>query len=1167
MREKTAISSKKKTIDTTDKSLTERGTYIRKVILENFLSFQRDEVDFSTKKNKEIPRFVLIIGPNWSGKTSIFQAIKFALGSNERDERYKKWSDFIRNSQAHAMVELHIQYHTEIIKIRRTVIKGKSPFFEIQFDKDKEFKKAHVTEVQKLVSKLDINPDNQFAFVSQGKIDAIKNLKPIELCSFLEEGIGLKGLRDEILQQKKGVLTLNTEFQSLISRKNALNINLDLLTPKLKRLREKNKLLDIKKKYTDELLWANKGELQKEIEELEVNLSETENQIDITRKEIDKYQNLINEKDKTILDVDTKISNFSEKLGVLGYKKQEFINEISKWQKEKISAKSELDKLAEKLAEKKRILKNIENQKKNVDEKTDVIKTKTGFIKTKINGIIKEQSDLTRKIKENDLFLEKYNKLSQQRETILRTIQENENNIEDVKKDINDIFQSLKDIDHKLSNNKWFLENPTEDLLKQLDINLKRVTVELLNFGAEIEKIEYNKSKKISEFKRIQTALRERKIVLSPNINILKEEIKKRDLSDRVKGPIIEYLKYDDKLSYAIESVLGERLLNSFIASDWDTLNLMERLKKKYNAYCNIYIPKKGNITAYPKIAANGLIGYLVELIEIINGDSDIQKVIYSIIKNCIVVDDYQSAKEIYRTSGFKGKCVTLQGKQIISYRYAYESPHVKRLKGLLSTGTQKEQSNFLEKEIKSLNNKVLELKVELTKLDKHQSDILRKKESFTDLLFNFKQKERLTTKKNHQYNLIYSLEQRNKEINNNLNEVSRKLNDLESQKDPEFFDWNKRIKEIPSELNNYNDELKKWEEKLSENLESLKEISEKLNYYTNDLKSSEDNYNSKKDAFEKSDKKAFRIYIELENLEEELLNVNNVISELKGKKKITLIEKKEIDKSYIQQNLRLEQEIFKQASISRELGIKEDDLKRVISEIGPLIEEEVITLRPIQDINQDILNIDKNLLKYFDIDDSILVEKEQVLKGLKEITKNQREIEIDIKAALKTENKMEDTYFDKFHLVLKKLNSRINDKFKSTDIKAYCTLELIGTFEDLGIDIKAAISKDQLKSCKALSGGQISMISIGLILSLLEIKSSPIVMLDEAGMFLDDRNSEASYKMIKSTLENNSIQMLLFLPKSSNALYLLADKLIGVARVGKKDVSTIFNPKIVKEG
>jgi hypothetical protein len=39
-----------------------------------------------------------------------------------------------------------------------------------------------------------------------------------------------------------------------------------------------------------------------------------------------------------------------------------------------------------------------------------------------------------------------------------------------------------------------------------------------------------------------------------------------------------------------------------------------------------------------------------------------------------------------------------------------------------------------------------------------------------------------------------------------------------------------------------------------------------------------------------------------------------------------------------------------------------------------------------------------------------------------------------------------------------------------------------------------------------------------------------------------------------------------MFLPKSSNALYSLADKLIGVARIGKNEVSTIFKPKILKE-
>jgi len=1064
------------------------------------------------------------------------------------------------------MVELHIQYHGEIVKVRRTVIRGKSPFFEIKLKNDQNFKKVHVNEIQKLITELDINPDNQFAFVSQGKIDAIKNLKPIELCSFLEEGIGLKGLREEILQQKEGVLSLDREFQSLVTRKNTLNFNLDLLAPKLERLNEKKKIIDIRNKYTDELLWANKDVLQKDIEKLDLSFKESQKKINSITKETEKYRSLVKEKEGVIFEIDDILNNLSKKTGELEYKKKELVNKIDAWQKEKIIAKQELEVLSAKISEIEKVLGKYSSQKQNLENEIKIIKRKKQSVKSNIDDLIKEQNDLIRKIKENEAFLEKYNNLINEKERYNRSIQENESNIEDTNKDINDLFQSLMDIDHKLEKNKWFLENPSNDLMKRLDVDLKKVTVNLLKFGAEIEQLERDKSKKVQKFKVLQTALRERKIVLSANINILKEEIKKRELDDRVKGPIIEYLKYEDDLSYAIESVLGERLLNSFIASDWDTLNLLERLKKKYNAYCNIYIPKKVNIIPFPKISASGVIGYLAELIKIIDEDVNIQKVIYSKIKNCVVVKDNLSAKELYKTSAFKGKCVTLQGKQIISYKYVFESPHIKRLKGLLSVGTQKEQSGLLEKEIKSLNDKILEVKVKQAKLDKLQGEIFRKKESFTDLLFNFKQKERLTSKKNQLYNQVYSLEQKNGEIKESIKSLTEEIKEFESQKEPEFFSWNRRVKEIPNELNNLNIEFKKWDKKLSDNLESLKELNENINSIKNNLGIVKLNYDSKKADFKKSDKKAFEIYRKLENLEEEIQSINTKISELHHQKVTTQKEKSEIDKAHIQLKLSLEQEIFKQSSLQHELGMKKEDLKRILSEIGRFIIEENIIIRPIQEINQDILKIDKELLNYLDVDDSLLIEKEQVITGLKEITKNQKEIERDIKAAIKTENKLETTYFDKFQLVLKELNSKINQKFKSANIKAYCTLELIGRFEELGIDIKAAISKDQLKSCTALSGGQISMISISLILSLQEIKPSPLCMFDEAGMFLDDKNSEASYQMIKSTLEDNSIQLLMFLPKSSNALYLLADKLIGVARVGKKEVSTIFNPKIVKE-
>ena len=160
----------------------------------------------------------------------------------------------------------------------------------------------------------------------------------------------------------------------------------------------------------------------------------------------------------------------------------------------------------------------------------------------------------------------------------------------------------------------------------------------------------------------------------------------------------------------------------------------------------------------------------------------------------------------------------------------------------------------------------------------------------------------------------------------------------------------------------------------------------------------------------------------------------------------------------------------------------------------------------------------------------------------------------------------METTYYNKFSVVLENLQKRVNQKFEDSQVKSYCSLELTGDFEDLGVDIKAATSKEQLKSFTALSGGQVSLVSICLILSLQEIKPSALSMLDEPGMFLDEKNSEVAYQLIKSTLEQNPIQLFMFLPKSSNSLFLLAEKLIGIARVGKKEISSVFIPKIVKK-
>ena len=1063
------------------------------------------------------------------------------------------------------MVEIEIQTQKERIKLRRYVIRGQSPYFEILKSDESKFKRVKANTVQRIVEEIRINPDNHFAFVSQGKIDSIKNLKPYELSSFLEEGIGLRGLREEILGEKDSISNLNQDFQSLVTTENSLILNLELLTPKVKRLKEKKILLEKRKIISDELLWANKEKIQKEISKLDTQSNEIESSINSIKSELASFNEQLGDKEKNINEIENEINQSSKKFGELEYRKRELVDKIQEWQQEKIKAKQELDNMTKDLSQLEGELDKRKKKQENIEKENQLLTIEQGKYNDQINNLISEQKNLTVKINQNSEFLAQYDKVVLKKEKLLRKIEEISTKKEELNLDIEEIFQSLQDIDHKLNNNKWFLENPSQDLFKQLDVQIKKLSRKIFELESKSERIRYEQANNLEDFKKVQKSIQERRIILPSSIILLKDEIKKRGLEHNVKGPIIEYLKYDDTLSYAIESVLGERLLYSFVVNDWDTLSLLNRLKNKIHAYCNIYITKDLKITSFPEFSVEGLIGYLVKLITFINDDIDIKKVVYSKIKNCVVVENYHAGQELYKKHDFNGKSVTLKGEQIVSYKYVYETPYLKKLKGFLSAGTQKEHARNIEKRIESLNEKIREIRNQLSQMDIQKKDLYNKKDAFSDLLYNFNQKQRLTTKKNDLYNLIYDLEEKDENFRKEVENLENEIEIFKSQRDPEFFHWNERLKIIPLEIEKLNNMVTILNSKSNENAVILKQLKSKIDEEQNAvlLKSSE--YKLKQDKFRKADKKAFLIYQNLENVEDEIQEIDKNILRLQEQKKIFQQEKLDIEKQTLEYKIEFEQRNTNLNALKQALNTKKQDLKRIKSEIDPLFSSQEMVIRPIQEIERDMERIERELFNYVDIDDSILIEKEEIMNNLTHIKKNQNLLEKDIKAAVKTEEKMEQTYFEKFSEVLNSLQEKINRKFESSKIKAYCSLELMGDFEELGINIKAATSKDQLKSCTALSGGQISMISICLILSLQEIKPSPLCMFDEAGMFLDDKNSEASYQMIKATLDQNPIQLLMFLPKSSNSLFLLADKLIGVARVGKREASTIFHPKIIR--
>lgn len=1128
-------------------------------MLENFLAFQRDKAEFSKG-------FTIIVGPNWSGKSTIYQGIKFALGSNERDERYSKWSDFIRTGQDHALIEVYIETPKELIGIRRTVLRGKAPYFELKRGKDEDFKKTTSTEVQNLVKSLNYNPDNQFSFVSQGKIDAMKNMKPEELCTFLEEGVGLKGLRYEILNQKNQVIKLKEDLKALKSEENSWNFELKLLEPKLKKLEKKRDLLKIKEGFEYELLWANRDKLKKEIELLEDKIEKLSVIIEGLKGDLDSFNQKIKEVNDKIEEIDIQMQKISEDIGSKKGRIFELEQRKAKWEVEKLRSNAEVERLKGRSDELSELLEEKKAKKKKIESEVNASRKKIKSLDDNISQIIKDQKEFMLKISSHQEFLDKFNKkkgeLKAKQDELIETTQK----ITNINESIDNIFKELRDVKHQLEQNKWFMENKDQNLQQKLLNQRKNIDSRIHEVTIQLDDIKREYNKKVDTHRRLNSSVREKRVFLPPGIVKLKEEVYSRNLN--AKGPIIDYLQYNDKLGFAIESVLGKEVLYSFIVGDWETFVLLKRLKDsdEIRAYCNIYLPKKERIRPHSKYEEiPGVLGYIAELIKIKNNDEDVRKLIYSKVKNCLVVEDFTTGTIMHKKHRFPGKCVTLKGEQIIDFDYVYETPYIKPLQGLLSPSKQVDQLYVLEKDINDLNDKRKSQETLGRKLDTKYREYSKKIETLPTLEMLFNRQERLINNKDDKLKERKDLNNRVEKLEEVIDNLEVDVAELKKEQKPEFFKWQKALEKFPEELESKAIEKDHWNEIYEIKHAILSNIRKAIQKQTEEFTKIDIAYKDAQTKFQKKDQQAFELFQELTDLGVQVSSLRELKLKLEEEKEELKNNEYQIRQDNLELTLDYERKENELNTSVSELEEKHLDLNKINEEIGPKVSKKEMRIRPIEEIEGDLFDVNKKLMSFAEIDDSLEVQKEGIINTLKKIAQNQSQIQKDIDEAEEAEKNLENTYFKRLNSTIKSLEQLINDKFKNSEIEAYCSIELSGIFENLGINIKAALLKEQLRDINALSGGQRSIVAICLMLSLQDIKSSPLCIFDEAEIYLDPSNAEIVYKLIQTTIKVNKIQIIMLMPKSSRAVYKIADKIIGVARNGKTGPSTIIKPKIVK--
>ena len=192
---------------------------VKEVIIENFMSYRYARIGFQ-------PGLNIITGPNGAGKSSILLAIAVALGQTYT-ERGRRLSDLIRRGEEIARVTVVLDNsprnrirplprwrYNEIYLTRYLRSDGKY-WHELNNTLATKY------EINRLLNRIGLNPDNMFIIMHQNMIEEFVYLSPQEKLRLIEDAVGLKGYRDAIvksMQRLEHTLSEEEKIKELLKK-------------------------------------------------------------------------------------------------------------------------------------------------------------------------------------------------------------------------------------------------------------------------------------------------------------------------------------------------------------------------------------------------------------------------------------------------------------------------------------------------------------------------------------------------------------------------------------------------------------------------------------------------------------------------------------------------------------------------------------------------------------------------------------------------------------------------------------------------------------------------------------------------------------------------------------------------------------------------------------
>ncbi len=280
-------------------------TYIKEVILENFMSYRYARIPFQKGLN-------IITGPNGSGKSSILLGISVALGQTYT-ERGRRLGDLVRKGEDIARVT--VVFDNSQIDGKRSF-----PWFrtdEVYFTRyirvDGDYwhevngKVTPKVEVIRYLKRVGINPNNMLIIMHQNMIEQFIYLSPQDKLRIVEEIIGLRAFRERILSSFEELKKIQDEEKSLSFSLKDAKEKFDYWNTMYERYLKRQELERKLKELLAERYWRLVYEKRIDLEKIEGRIRDFSNKIDNIKHIIQKGEKYKDSLLKEINDLENKI--------------------------------------------------------------------------------------------------------------------------------------------------------------------------------------------------------------------------------------------------------------------------------------------------------------------------------------------------------------------------------------------------------------------------------------------------------------------------------------------------------------------------------------------------------------------------------------------------------------------------------------------------------------------------------------------------------------------------------------------------------------------------------------------------------------------------------------------------------------------------------------------